>query len=162
MLNSYFNSITLFGSTEWTWQLSADFISWAPSSSEQNKNHKGFIPHLCSYLTTSVTVGYAYFSPAGISLPYALNQLERAVGCRLRGVLGPVKHPKTFSPVEHRAFDSSLDPCILLLLTGAGSIPHYSNEEQIFKADNFGKLISACEPLHLIWPKPKTAYKIHW
>jgi len=40
--------------------------------------------------------------------------------------------------------------CILLLLTEAGSIPHYSNEEQTFKADNFGKLISTCEPPHLV------------
>ena len=65
-------------------------------------------------------------------------------------MLSPVKHPKALSPVTHRAFDSSVDLCILLLLTEAGSIPHYSNEEQIFKVDNFGKLISACEPLHLI------------
>lgn len=65
-------------------------------------------------------------------------------------MLSPTKYPKALSPVKPCAFDFSVDLCILLLLTEAGNIPYYSSEEQIFKADNFGKLISACELLHLI------------
>lgn len=52
-----------------------NFLS-SQSSSEQNKNGKGFIPHLCSHLTTRVSAWYVYLLSAGVSLAYVLNWQE--------------------------------------------------------------------------------------
>lgn len=115
-----------------------DFISWAPRSLEQNKNHKGFISHLFLYLISADT----YI----------------AIKCRLQSMLSPVKRWK------HLVLPSTMhltdvDLCILLLLTETGSIPHCSKEEQVFNIYYFRKLTSACEPLHLTWPRPKHPIK---